>query len=109
MCLPWEQLPSHRAGPRREEKEERRGTEDNQDSSSDETKETGRAGSLSDTHGCWGPTDGPWSLNIDWGCTEDQVQEEGHVSVEEQSPKRSFTEKKKNLPPAALVQKINNS
>ena len=50
----------------------------------------------------------PWSLYIDWDCTEDQAQEEGHVSVEEQSPKRPFTEKKK-LPLAALVQKINNS
>ena len=37
----------------------------------------------------------PWSLYIDWDCTEDQVQEEGHVSVEEQSPKMPFTEKKK--------------
>ena len=59
MCLPWEQLPSHGAGPRRVEKGERRGTEDNQDNASDETKETGRAGSLSDTHGRWGCTDRP--------------------------------------------------
>lgn len=41
----------------------------------------------------------PWSLYIDWDCTEDQVQEEGHVSVEEQSPKMPFTEKKKKIPP----------
>ena len=43
----------------------------------------------------------PWSLHIDWDCTEDQAQEEGHVSVEEQSPKRPFTGKKKKFPPAA--------
>lgn len=71
VCVPWEQLPSHRAEPRRIEKEERRGTEDNQDRAPDQSKETGRAESLSDTLGCWGGTDqalvSVYRLGLYWG------------------------------------------
>lgn len=110
VCVPWEQLPSHRARPRRVEKEERRGTEDNQDRASDQTKETGRAGCLSDTLVCWGGADqavvSVYRLGLYWGPSP------GGRSCEcrRTKPQEAFyRKKKKKIPPAALVQKINNS
>lgn len=92
-----------------EEKEERRGTEDNQDGASDQTKETGRAGSLSDILRCWGGADqalvSVYRLGLYWGPSP------GGRSCEcrRTKPQEAFYRKKKKLPLAALVQKINNS
>ena len=81
-----------------EEKEERRGTEDNQDGASDQTKETGRAGSLSDILRCWGGADqalvSVYRLGLYWGPSP------GGRSCEcrRTKPQEAFYRKKKNYP-----------
>lgn len=97
-----EQLPSHRAEPRRIEKEERRGTEDNQDRAPDQSKETGRAESLSDTLRCWDALIRPWSLYIDWDCTGGPSPGRRSCECRRTKPQEAFTEKNKKNSPLLL-------
>lgn len=74
------------------------GKHNDQDRASGKTKETGGVRSLSDAHGCWGGTDQFLGTvpRLEM-CAEDQVQREGHLSMEEWSPKRLYRKKPAHL------------